>query len=145
MLRSWWLQRGSRLRRLLHDPRGEMAEAAVTLPIVMLAALAIVNLTIAGFASVNAANAANYGARIGSVNQENPSGAAVAAANQMLANTPIGDYIASASGGGPPGSLLAVTVSWEVPNYFKGLMSFFGASLDDFSGTTVAYFRQEGW
>ena len=145
MLRSERPQRGSRLRHLLHDCRGEMAEAAVTLPIVMLAALALVNLTIAGFASVNAANAANYGARIGSVNQENPSGAAVAAANQMLANTPIGNYIASASGGGPPGSLLAVMVSWEVPNYFKGLMSFFGASLDDFSGTTVAYFRQEGW
>jgi hypothetical protein len=145
MLRSWRPQQVSRIRRLLHDTRGEMAEAAVTLPIVMLAALALVNLTIAGFASVNAANAANYGARIGSVNQENPSDVAVGAANQMLANTPIGDYIVSASGGGPPGALLAVTVRWEVPNYFKGLMSFFGASLDEFSGTTVAYFRQEGW
>jgi hypothetical protein len=145
MLRSWWFQQGFRLRYLLHDPRGEMAEAAVTLPVVMLAALALVNLTIAGFASVNAANAANYGARVGSVSQENPSGVAVVAANQTLASTPIGDYIVSASGGGPPGALLAVIVRWEVPNYFKGLMSFFGASLDDFSGTTVAYFRQEGW
>jgi hypothetical protein len=130
---------------LPRDQRGEMAEAAVTLPIVMLAVLALVNLTIAGFASVNAANAANYGARVGSVNQESPAGVAVAAANQMISNAPIGDYEVTASGGGAPGSLLAVTVHWEVPNFFQGLMSLFGREMGDFSGSAVAYFRQEGW
>jgi hypothetical protein len=122
-----------------------MAEAAVTLPVVMLATLALVNLAIAGFASVNAANAANYGARIGSVNQMNPAGAAVVASHQMLATAPVGQYGVSAFGGGPPGSLLAVTVDWRVPNYFNGLLSLFGAGVPDFSGRTVAYFRQEGW
>ncbi len=122
-----------------------MAEAAVTLPVVMLATLALVNLTIAGFASVNAANAANYGARIGSVNQENPAGIAVAAARQMLGNAPVGEYGVSASGGGPPGILLAVSVKWTVPNYFNGLLALFGSDIGEFTGTTVAYFRQEGW
>lgn len=133
------------LRRFVREARGEMAEAAITLPIVMLAVLALVNLTIAGFASVNAANAANYGARVGSVNRSNPAGVAVAAANQMIANAPVGDYRISASGGGPPGSLLAVTVEWEVPSYMGGLLALFGAEVRDFHGTAVAYFRQEGW
>jgi hypothetical protein len=129
----------------LRNKRGDMAEAAVTLPIVLLATMALVNMTIAGFASVNAANAANYGARVASVYQENQHGVAIGAANQMLSNAPIGEYEVSASGGGKPGSLLAVTVEWEVPNFFKGLMAFFGGSGEDFSGESVAYFRQEGW
>ena len=134
-----------RFIRWVKDQRGEMAEAAVTLPIVMLATLALVNLTIAGFASVNAANAANYGARIGSVNQIDPSGVAVAAAYQMANRVPVGDYVVTASGGGPPGAQLAVTVQWQVPNYFQGLLNLFGADIGDFSGVSVAYFRQEGW
>lgn len=131
--------------RFLGDRRGEMAEAAVTLPIVMLATLALVNLAIAGFASVNAANAANYGARIGSVSQVNPAGAAAAASHEMLAHAPVGEYGVSAFGGGPPGALLAVAVDWQVPNYFNGLLSLFGGGVSEFSGTSVAYFRQEGW
>ncbi len=63
----------------------------------------------------------------------------------MISNAPIGDYAVSASGGGQPGALLAVSVEWSVPNYFQGLLGFFGASVDDFSGSAVAYFRQEGW
>ena len=133
------------IQRWLRDRRGDMAEAAVTLPVVLLSTLAMVNLAIAGFASVNAANAANYGARIGSVNQENPSRVAVAAAYQMIANAPVGDYEVSSSGGGKPGVLLAVRVDWCVPNFFRGLLNFFGADVGDFSGTSVAYFRQEGW
>jgi hypothetical protein len=92
-----------------------------------------------------AANAANYGARIGSVSQENPTGIAVGAARQMIASAPVGDYSVSSSGGGNPGALLAVRVDWRVPNFFRGLLGFFGASVGDFSGTSVAYFRQEGW
>jgi hypothetical protein len=122
-----------------------MAEAAVTLPVVMLAVLALVNLTIAGFASVNAASAANYGARVGSVNQAAPSAVAASAAQRMLDTAPIGDYRVSASGGGRPGSLLAVSIEWEVPNFFRGLLQMFGVGAGDFSGSSVAYFRQEGW
>ena len=78
------------IKRWIYDRRGDMAEAAVTLPVVLLATFAMINLALAGFASVNAANAANYGARIGSVSQENPSAVAVAAANQMISNARVG-------------------------------------------------------
>jgi len=129
----------------VHDRRGDMAEAAVTLPVVLLATFAMINLALAGFASVNAANAANYGARIGSVSQENPAAVAASAANQMISNAPIGKYTVSSSGGGEPGVLLAVRVDWSVTNFFRGLLHFFGADVANFSGTSVAYFRQEGW
>ncbi|NIM93326.1 MAG: hypothetical protein GTO18_06405 [Anaerolineales bacterium] len=134
-----------KLERILADRRGEIAETAVTLPVILLAGLALVNLTIAGFASVNATNAASYGARMGSVNQEAPAVSAMAAANNLLSKTSIGDYSVYASGGGRPGDSLAVTVQWSVPNYFRGLMAMFGQGIEEFTGTAVAYFRQEGW
>ncbi len=134
------------LRRFLRDTRGDMAEAAVTLPAVLLVTLMLINMTIAGFASVNANNAANYGARVGSVTQEGAAAAAVAAARQALSVAAVGDYEVSASGGGPPGSTVVVRVTWSVPNYLVGLTSLFGVSTpDEFSGTATATFRQEGW
>lgn len=134
------------LRRFLRDTRGDMAEAAITLPVVLLVALMMINMTIAGFASVNANNAANYGARVGSVTQGGAAAAAVAAARQALASAPVGEYRVSASGGGPPGSTVVVQVTWSVPNYLSGLAALFGGSTPDtFSGTATATFRQEGW
>ena len=59
-----------RLLRMLRDRRGdEFAQTAIVMPVIMLLTIALFNLAIAGFASVNAANAANYGARVGSVTQ----------------------------------------------------------------------------
>ena len=53
--------------RLLHSRRGdEFAETAIVMPLIVLVTIALMNLTMAGFASVNANNAANYGARVGS-------------------------------------------------------------------------------
>lgn len=123
-----------------------MAEAAITLPVVLLAAFAMINLALAGFASVNAANAANYGARAGSVSQANPAGAACWAAERAIANARIGEYQVAASGGGAPGAQITVRVSWSVPNYFSGLAALFGVGGGaDFSGTVRSSFRQEGW
>lgn len=121
-----------------------MAEAAITLPITLLIALAMINATLAGYTSVNAANAANYGARVGSVVQGRSAGAAVGAAHSSIAMAPIGEYQVSASGGGRPGSVIAVSVDWQFSNYFKGLLVFLGASADDFHGAATATFRQEG-
>ena len=129
----------------LTDPRAEMAEAAITLPVVMLIAIFMINATMAGFASVNAANAANYGARVGSVTQGGSAGAAIAGSRQTLANAAIGEYRVSAGGGGVPGSTIVVVIEWSVPNYFSGLAGYFGASTDDFHGVAMATFRQEGW
>ena len=129
----------------MSDHQAEIAEAAITLPVVLLIAMFMINATMAGFASVNAANAANYGARVGSVTQGGSTGTAIAGARQALASAAIGEYHVSAGGGGVPGSTIVVIVEWSVPNYFSGLASYFGASADDFHGVAMATFRQEGW
>jgi hypothetical protein len=134
------------MRAFLNDRSGELEEAALTLPVLLLVSLALINLAILGFAAVNAGNAANYGARFGSVAQSNPAGVAAASANQMLASAPVGEYTVSVSGSGQPGDTMAVRVSYEVPNYFGGLTRLFGVSTPgSFGGTATSYFRQEGW
>jgi hypothetical protein len=134
------------MHRLQRDRRAELDEAALVLPVLLLISLGLVNLAILGFAAVNAGNAANYGARMGSVAQSNPSGVAAASAYQMLSAAPVGDYAVSVSGSGLPGDLLIVQVSYSVPNYFAGLAGFFGVDTSqEFSNTATSYFRQEGW
>ena len=68
-----------------------MAEAAITLPVVVLLTFAMVNLAMAWYAAVAASNAANYGARLGSVAQSNPIGTAVSAAQGRLDTISVGD------------------------------------------------------
>ena len=134
------------MRKLLHDLRGELDEAALVLPVLVLVSLGVVNLAIFGFAAVNAGNAANYGARMGSVAQTNPTGVAAASASQMLAAVPVGTYAVSVTGSGQPGDLMVVQVSYSVPNYFGGLAGFFGVGTPgNFTSTASSYFRQEGW
>jgi hypothetical protein len=134
------------MRKLLRDLRAELDEAALVLPVLLLISLGLVNLAILGFAAVNAGNAANYGARMGSVAQSDPSGVAVSSAYQMLAAAPVGTYTVSVTGSGLPGSMMIVQVSYTVPNYFGGLAGFFGVSTPgDFTSTVASYFRQEGW
>src|SRR5512136_847892 len=134
------------MRSLLRDRRGELDEAALVLPVLLLISLALVNMAILGFAAVNASNAANYGARMGSVAQSNPAGVAVASANQMLAATSVGTYAVTVSGSGLPGDMMTVQVRYTVPNYFGGLAGFFGVSTPaHFTNTATSFFRQEGW
>ena len=116
-------------RRLLLSRRGdEFAETAIVMPLIVLVTIALMNLTMAGFASVNANNAANYGARVGSVHQQGPAGAAYTAAMQSTAYASVGDYSVSVSGGGFPGAQINVQVDWSVPNLMGGLLSFIGGA-----------------
>ena len=123
-----------------------MAEAAITLPVVVLMSFAMVNLAMAWYAAVAASNAANYGARVGSVAQSNPIGTAVAAAQVRLDAISVGTYAISGSGGGYRGAQVNITVDWAVPNYIGGLMAFIGGGGQlNFAGTALSTFRQEGW
>jgi Flp pilus assembly protein TadG len=134
------------LRDLPHDRSGELDEAALVLPVLLLVSLALINMAMLGFASINAGNAANYGARMGSVAQVNPAGFAATRANQMLAAAPVGTYAVSVSGSGLPGDVMTVQVRYSVPNYFAGLAGFFGVGMPgEFTNTATSYFRQEGW
>ena len=72
------------LRLILSHKGDEFAETAIAMPVILLVTIALMNLTMAGFASVNANNAANYGARIGSVYQQGMASAAYSAAEQSV-------------------------------------------------------------
>jgi len=84
-----------RLFRLLFNRQGdEFAQTAIAMPVIVLITIALMNLTMAGFASVNANNAANYAARVGSVTQQGAGGAAYGAAQTSISHAPIGEYSA---------------------------------------------------
>jgi len=136
----------SSLRAFARDRRGEMDEAAIVFPVMLLLAIGLVNMALLGVAAVNAGNAANYGARMGAVAQANPAGIAYASASQAVQAAPVGAYGISVSGGSAPGSAITVSVSYTVPNYFASIAAFFGAGMpEQFTGTAVSHFRQEGW
>jgi hypothetical protein len=133
---------------LFFSRRGdEFAETAIAMPVIVLVTIALMNLTMAGFASVNANNAANYGARVGSVHQQGPASAAYNAAQQSTEFASVGDYAVSVTGGGFPGAQINVQVDWSVPNLISGLLGFFGgdSSDSDIKGKSMSVFRQEGW
>jgi hypothetical protein len=134
------------MHKLLSDLSGELDEATLVLPLLLLISLGLVNLAILGFSAVNAGNAANYGARMGSVAQSDPAGVAGSSASRMLSAIPVGEYAISVSGSGLPGDRIVVQVSYSVPNFFGGLAGFFGVSTPGvFSSTVTSTFRQEGW
>lgn len=135
-----WLER-------LRSKRAELDEAAFVLPVLLLVAIGLINLAILGFAAINANNAANYGARMGSVAQQNASGVAQSAAQEKLSAVRVGSYQVQVSGDSSPGGLLVVAVRYTVPNYIGGLAGWFGAASmpREFTGTAQAHFRKEGW
>jgi hypothetical protein len=134
------------MRRRIASRRAELDEAALALPVLLLISLALINLGLLGFAAVNAGNAAEYGARMGSVALADQAGAAYAAALAKVNAAPVGSYTVNVSGGGRPGSRIEVAVTYRVPNYFGGLAAMFGVSAPSyFQGAARAYFRQEGW
>jgi Flp pilus assembly protein TadG len=123
-----------------------MAEAAITLPVVVLMSFAMVNLAMAWYAAVAASNAANYGARIGSVSQTDPIGTAVTAAQGRLDTISVGTYSISGGGGGYRGAQVNIVVDWAVPNYIGSLITYIGGGGQmNFAGTALSTFRQEGW
>jgi Flp pilus assembly protein TadG len=124
--------------------QGDMVEGAITFPIMALLALALVNLAIAGFSANTAQNAAAYAARVAAVTQDNPAGRGLDAANQVLAHG-VGDYSVSIAADNRPGGQVRVEVTWEVPNVFGGLLSYFGGENQRLQGKAVAVQRKEGW
>lgn len=123
-----------------------MAEAAVAMPAVILLVFALINLAMYGYASVAASNAANYGARVGSVYQQGAAARAAEAAQQAAHTAAIGTYNVAAAGSGEIGSQVVVAVEYHVPNFLGGLTALFGAGTpQEFTGVARAYFRQEGY
>lgn len=128
------------------DRQGDMVEGALTFPLMALVALALVNLALAGYASITANNAANVAARVASVAQADPVGQGLAAASQSL-QAGIGAFDVALDADANPGGDVTATVRWRVPNFFGGLLRFFGGNVSgpEISGEAVSRFRKEGW
>jgi hypothetical protein len=132
------------LRRFYEDERGDMAEAAITTPVIVLLMLVVINFG----AIMYTAQAANYGARRGSVAQSNAAGEAASAAAYAASQTLLGEYdVQIVAPGGIAGAELGVRVNYRVPNWIGTLGGLFpGLPRGEyFAGSTTATFRQEGW
>jgi Flp pilus assembly protein TadG len=134
---------------MLFDKRGgSMAEAAVSIPAVLMVLVFGLSVARAGWTAMAARNAANYGARIGAVSGANPKEFAKKAAetslNQSGSNgTFLTDVQVSGTG---PGGVVSVTVDWSSPTILAGVCSYFGEACPAaFSGEARAVWRREGW
>ena len=134
---------------MLSDKRaGNMAEAAISMPVVLLILVFGLNMARAGYAAMAARNAANYGARIGAVAGSNPYQYAKTAAETSLRQSGAnGDFATEVLVEGEgPGSVIAVTVTWSTPTIMSGLCRLFGEGCPaTFNGQARAVWRREGW
>lgn len=117
------------------------AQAAMVIPLMAILTVAMISFGGAAFVANVATNAANHGARVGSVYQQGAAAAAFSAATQSARSQSIGQYAVTVAGGGRAGSIITVRVDWRFPNILGGLIGM-GPY---FSGNTMSTFRQEGW
>jgi len=134
---------------MLFDKRaGSMAEAAISMPVVLLILVFGLNVGRAGYAAMAARNAANYGARIGAVAGSNPYQYAKTAAETSLRQSgAAGEYAVDVQViGEGPGAVITVTVTWSTPTIMSGLCRLFGEGCPaTFDGRARAVWRREGW
>lgn len=128
------------------QPKGQsLIEAALLLPILLFVLLGFVNLALYGLVGLNASNAANYGARRGSVAQDDALTVAYGAAEAKLDQVSVGSYTVTVSGGGGRGNLIQITIGYQCPNFVPGLERLLNLPPGGFQGQTVSFFCQEGW
>jgi hypothetical protein len=125
-----------------------MAEAAITMPVVLLVLMLGINLTLVGHTALVAANAANYGARVGAVSRENPKTWAEAAARSVLPRTSYAGQFDPPYARVDPnvGGVVVVSVHWTYPSVLSSLCAFFGGYCPaKFEGTEISAWKKEGW
>ncbi|MCE2467274.1 MAG: pilus assembly protein [Caldilineaceae bacterium] len=130
---------------LFSSSQGDMVEAAVTMPLLLLVTFALINFALVGHARNSAQNAANHGARVGAVTASGAGSAATQEAERLMANC-FCTYSVTVSAANAPGGTVTVAVAWTVPSYMDGFLQVMGGSAQgDFSGTVSASHRKEGW
>ncbi|MGB7540332.1 MAG: TadE/TadG family type IV pilus assembly protein [Anaerolineales bacterium] len=127
-----------------------MAEAAITMPVVLLVIMYGINVSLVSHTALVAANAASYGARVGAVSQKDARFWAEAAARTALgANRTGGEFDApSARVDENPGGVVTVTIHWRYPSIFYGLCDLVGGGDNCprmFEGDAVSVWKKEGW
>jgi Flp pilus assembly protein TadG len=133
---------------MLTDKRGaEMAEAAVTLPVVVLVLFFVINGSLAGYSAMAAENAANEGAEAGAVARLDPEGEAINEAREAIDRSGAGGtFTIGARADKEPGGGVTVIVAWSYPSMLSGLCRYFGGNCPShFSGVTTAIRKREGW
>lgn len=133
---------------MLSDLSGSnMAEAAVAMPVVLLVLLFGINASLAAYTGVAAANAVNYGARMGAITREQPEMWAMAAVEKAWSQSGAGgSFSYSVLVSDRPNGVVLVTGSWSYPTIFSGLCSLFGDSCPaNIQGTVSAMYRKEGY
>ena len=135
------------IRRFVSDHRGRLVEDALTLPVLLLVAVALVNFTLYGMAAAVAQNAANYAARMGAVAQRNSAAVAESAAWQKIHAVHIGaDFQVTVQAADRRGSVVVVKVTYRVRNYYAGLAAMLGVHSPAYLvGHAEGRFRHEGW
>jgi Flp pilus assembly protein TadG len=124
-----------------------MAEAAVSIPALLLILVLALNASQAGLAALAARNAANYGARIASVAGSNTRLYAEEAArvSYVQAGAPGNFDVEAQVLGEGRGSVVIVTVTWSVDTLLAGICPAFGEGCPAaFSGRARAVWRREG-
>jgi hypothetical protein len=133
---------------MLTDKRAaNMAEAAISMPVVLLILVFALNVSRAGYAAMAARNAANYGARVGAVAGTNARSYAESAAKASLAQSGVsGDFPVEVTIlGSGRGTVVMVTVGWSSPTIMAGICSLFGEGCPkEFSGEARSAWRREG-
>ena len=135
----------SRPSLLCSSSRGDMVEAAVTMPLLLLVTFALINFALVGHARNSAQNAANHSARVGAVTASGAAASAKQEAERLMTNCFCTSMVA-VSAASAPGGTVTVDVAWSVPNYMDDFMRLFGGSAQgEFKGTVSASHRKEGW
>jgi Flp pilus assembly protein TadG len=133
---------------MLTSRRGSnMAEAAITMPVVLMVLFFALNVSLASYTAVAAANAASYGARLGAVARDNPVDWARAGviASLRKAHAP-GGFAYAVLVDEQVGGAVQVTVFWTYPSMLSGICNFFGGGCPaNFSGNTTSIWKKEGW
>jgi Flp pilus assembly protein TadG len=135
-------------RGMLRERRGaEMAEAAITLPVVVLVLIFVINGASAGYTAMAAANAANYAAKVGAQAWEHAEEwASAAVVDAMRKSHAGGGYSYAVMVADYPGGAVKVTVTWSYPSMLSGLCRLVGGDCPKYYGGTVTATRKrEGW
>ncbi|MBN1439696.1 MAG: pilus assembly protein [Anaerolineales bacterium] len=124
-----------------------MAEAAISMPVVLLVLMFTINIALASYTAIAAAGAVNYGARIGAVTREQPEQWAKAAVEKAWGQSGAGGSFAySVLVSERPDGVVLVTGNWSYPSVLSGLCRYFDGSCPlNFQGTVAAMYRKEGY
>ncbi len=132
--------------QFLRQQQGDMVEAALTMPLMVLLALVLVNFALVGQARNVAQHAADVGARMGSVAFTGARQQAQHSAERALQYCLCDARVLSVTAADVPGGEVRVVVEWTVVNHVQPLMRLFGSSMPNpFRGTATATYRKEGW